>query len=103
MPVGVLDAQDELATLAAGEDEVEQGHVGRADMGVAGRTRGNAGTDAHVGSIAVMPARNGARMHDQSGGRASRPAATGPRIGAGDHKGRPYDIRGASGGLVPSA
>ena len=40
--VGVLDAQDELAALLAHEGEVEQRHVGRADVRVAGRRRRDA-------------------------------------------------------------
>jgi hypothetical protein len=36
-PVGVLDPQDELAALLAGERQVEQRHVRRADVGVTGR------------------------------------------------------------------
>ena len=35
--VGVLDAQDELAALLPGEGEVEERHVGRADVRVTGR------------------------------------------------------------------
>ena len=34
--VGVLDAQDELAALLPGEGEVEERHVGRADVRVTG-------------------------------------------------------------------
>ena len=58
--VGVLDAQDELATLAAGKDAVEQRHVGGADMRIPGGAGCNAGSDGHGISIAMMPRRNGA-------------------------------------------
>src|SRR5690606_16493026 len=47
---GVLDAQDELAAMLAGEAEVEQRDVGGTDMGVAGRGRRDTGADGgHVG------------------------------------------------------
>ena len=41
-PVGVLDAQHELAALLAREREVEQRHVGGADVRVAGGRRRDA-------------------------------------------------------------
>ena len=46
--VRVLDAEDELAAVAVGERHVEQRHVGRADVRIAGRGGGDAETDGSV-------------------------------------------------------
>lgn len=45
--VGVFDAQDELAAMLFGKAIVEQGDVGRADMGVAGGRWGDTRTNGH--------------------------------------------------------
>ena len=56
--VGVLDAEDELAALLAREGEVEERHVGGADVRVAGRRRRHAG--AHrAGAVRGRDARRG--------------------------------------------
>src|SRR5690606_15810913 len=47
--VGVLDAQDELATVLTGEAEIEQGDVGSADVRITGRRRRNTGTNGGHG------------------------------------------------------
>src|SRR5512133_3157283 len=47
LPVGVLDAQDELPAVTPGEGAVEEGYVGRADMGIARGTGSNPGPDRH--------------------------------------------------------
>src|SRR5690606_22325897 len=47
--VGVLDAQDELATVLAGKAQIEEGNVGSADVGVAGRRWRDARTDGGHG------------------------------------------------------
>ena len=44
--VGVLDPQQELAAMVAGEQPVEQGGAGAADMEEAGRRGREAGDDA---------------------------------------------------------
>src|SRR5690606_3073035 len=40
--IGVLDPEDEAAAVLAGEDVVEEADIGGADVGVAGRARGDA-------------------------------------------------------------
>ncbi|MNF43332.1 hypothetical protein D3C84_244100 [compost metagenome] len=47
--VGILDAQDELTAVLAGEAQVEQGDVGGADVRVAGGRRRDAGTNGGHG------------------------------------------------------
>jgi hypothetical protein len=46
--VGILDAQDELAAVLAGEAEVEQRDVGGADVRITGRRRSDTGTNLHL-------------------------------------------------------
>ncbi len=58
--VGVLDAQQVLAAVVAGEQPVEQGGARAADMQVAGRRGGEAGNDLHCrghcsGYVRVLP------------------------------------------------
>ena len=43
--VGVVDAEDELPAVLAGEQPVEQGRADAADVQVAGRAGGEAGAD----------------------------------------------------------
>jgi len=43
--VRVLDAQDELTAVSMRVRHVEKGHVGRADVGISGRRRGNPQAD----------------------------------------------------------
>src|SRR5690606_4573582 len=72
--VGVLDTQDELTTVLAGEAEVEQRDISGADMRVAGRRRRDTGTNSgHEGSR-----KNGNRRADVSRRRAAR-SSQGPR------------------------
>ncbi len=47
--VGVLDAEQERAALFAGEEPVEEGGAGAADVEVSGGRRGEANTGAHRG------------------------------------------------------
>ena len=49
--VGVFNAQDELAAMLAGKHHVEQGDIGRANVGITGGRRRDAGTNnlGHVG------------------------------------------------------
>ncbi|MOA09469.1 hypothetical protein D3C78_1293010 [compost metagenome] len=47
--VGILDAQDELTAVLAGEAQVEQGDVGGANVRVAGGRRRDAGTNGGHG------------------------------------------------------
>src|SRR5690606_14785844 len=44
-PIGVLDAEDELAAVLARKDVVEQRDVRRAHVGIAGGRRGDANPD----------------------------------------------------------
>ena len=81
-PVGVLDAQDELAALLARERQVEQRHVRRADVRVAGGRRAR--------PRAAGPGRSARRQPRATTGlvsvpmpsiarpRPARPASTGP-------------------------
>ena len=46
--IGVLDAQQELAAVVAGEQVVEQSGTGAADVQQAGRTGGEAGANGHA-------------------------------------------------------
>ncbi|MCY1426439.1 hypothetical protein D9M71_422600 [compost metagenome] len=58
--VGVLDAQDELAAVLAGEAEVEQRDVGGADVRVAGGRRRDTGANGgHEGSRAKRKKQRG--------------------------------------------
>src|SRR5262249_514534 len=54
-PVGVLDPQDELTTLLAGEGEIEERLVGGADVREAGRRRRDAHTNSHCSRICDRP------------------------------------------------
>ena len=47
LAVGVLDAQQELAAVVAGEQVVEQRGAGAADVQQAGRAGGEAGANGH--------------------------------------------------------
>jgi hypothetical protein len=51
LAVGVLDAQEEGAAMVAGEEVVEQGGAGAADMEQAGGAGGEAGSDGHAGGV----------------------------------------------------
>src|SRR5690606_37557044 len=76
--VGVLDAQDELAAVLAGEAEVEQRDIGGTDMGVAGRGRRDTGADGgHVG-LESRPRKNTATASWQVGTRKGAMLAGGP-------------------------
>src|SRR5690606_21030896 len=67
--VGILDAQDELTAVLAGEAEVEQRDIGGTDMGVASRGRCDTGADGgHVG-LESKPRRNTATASWQVGTR----------------------------------
>src|SRR6266571_3757950 len=51
LPVGVFDAQQELAARVAGVQPVEEGGAGAADVEVAGGRRGEADAGGHAAGI----------------------------------------------------
>ena len=80
-PVGVLDAQDELAAVALGERQVEQGDVGRADVRVARRGGRDAQADRDPLVAVIATALASRRPRRSTSARA--PAASRPRARSG--------------------
>jgi hypothetical protein len=46
--VSVFDTKNKLTTVGIGKTAIKKRHIGRADMGIAGRRWRNAGSDGHV-------------------------------------------------------
>src|SRR5690606_8936009 len=78
LAVGILDAQAETAAVMPGEQPVEQGRAGTADMQVAGRGGRKTGDDFHG---AIRAGRRGGGF--SIGSRRGKPRSRFARIGAG--------------------
>ncbi len=83
LPVGVLDAQDELPAVAPSEGAVEEGHIGRADMGIARGTGSNPGPDRHRETPPPGPAKGASRKTGRISRRPTPRPERAPLIPAG--------------------